>query len=141
MNTVIAGPGTDDAVLRRGDEDGQFPATGDALFKYDLIFIGEVSPKLFAAQDFEWLKEFVEVRGGGMVFIDGQRRSLLRLADTELGALLPVEWLVENDRFEAGVATADGQGSKESALNLAADEEQNRVSGRSFLRRILAIRN
>jgi hypothetical protein len=126
VNTVIAGPGTDDAVLRRGDEDGQFPATRDALFKYDLIFIGEVSPELFAAQDFEWLLEFVEVRGGGMVFIDGQRGSLLRLADTKLGSLLPVEWLVETIASKPMSLQLTDKGAKESTLNLAADEEQNR---------------
>ena len=126
VNTVIAGPGTDDAVLRRGNEDGMFPATRDALFKYDLIFIGEVSPELIAAQDFEWLKEFVEVRGGGMVFIDGPRRSLLRLADTEIGSLLPVDWLVETIASKPVSLQLTDKGAKESTLNLAADEEQNR---------------
>ena len=126
VNTVIAGPGTDDAVLRRGDEDGQFPATRDALFKYDLIFLGEVSQELFAAQDFEWLKEFVEVRGGGMVFIDGQRRSLPQFADTEIGSLLPVEWLVETIASKPVALQLTDKGAKESALNLATDDEQNR---------------
>ncbi len=126
VNTVIAGPGTNDAVLRRGDEDGQFPATRDALFKYDLIFIGEVSPELFAAQDFDWLKEFVEVRGGGMVLIDGQRRSLPQFADTDIGSLLPVEWLGETIASKPVALQLTDKGAKEIALNLAADEVENR---------------
>ncbi|HQX51502.1 MAG TPA: VWA domain-containing protein [Planctomycetaceae bacterium] len=72
VNTIIAGAGTDDAVLRRGDQDGQFPATREALFQYDMIIFGEVEANLFSPQDFDWLREFVEIRGGGMVFIDGQ---------------------------------------------------------------------
>lgn len=126
VNTVIAGPGTDDAALRRGDEDGQFPATRDALFKYDLIFIGEVSQQLFAAQDFEWLQEFVELRGGGMVFIDGQRHSLPQFADTEIGSLLPVEWLADTIASKPVALQLTDKGAKEIALNLAADDEQNR---------------
>lgn len=126
VNTIIAGPGTDDAVLRRGDDDGQFPATRDALFRYDLIIFGEASPDLFTAQDFEWLQEFVEVRGGGIVFIDGQRQSLLRLADTSLGSLLPVEWLVDTIASKPISLQLTDKGASESALNLAVDETQNR---------------
>ncbi len=126
VNTVIAGPGTDDAVLRRGDEDGQFPANRDALFRYDLIIIGEVSPTLFSEQDFQWLTEFVEVRGGGMIFIDGQRRSLLQLAESSLGSLLPVEWVAETIASKPVALQLTDKGARESALNLAVDETQNR---------------
>ena len=126
VNTVIAGPGTDDAVLRRGDKDGQFPANRDALFRYDLIIIGEVSPTLFSEQDFQWLTEFVEVRGGGMIFIDGQRRLLLQLAESSLGSLLPVEWVAETIASKPVALQLTDKGARESALNLAVDETQNR---------------
>ena len=126
VNTVIAGAGTDDAVLRRGDQDGQFPATRDSLFEYDMLIFGEASPDLFTAQDFEWLQEFVEIRGGGIVFIDGQRGTLLQLLDTSLGSLLPVEWLPETIKSKPASLQLTDKGASESALNLAVDVEQNR---------------
>ena len=126
MNTIIVGAGTDDAVLRRGDQEGQFPTSRDALFEYDMLIFGEVSPDLFTAQDFEWLQEFVEIRGGGIVFIDGQRGTLLRLADTSLGSLLPVEWLPETIASKPTSLQLTDKGASESALNLAVDEQQNR---------------
>lgn len=126
VNTIIVGAGTDDAVLRRGDQEGQFPTSRDALFEYDMLIFGEVSPDLFTAQDFEWLQEFVEIRGGGIVFIDGQRGTLLRLADTSLGSLLPVEWLPETIASKPTALQLTDKGASESALNLAVDEQQNR---------------
>ncbi|MEJ7592522.1 MAG: VWA domain-containing protein [Planctomycetaceae bacterium] len=126
VNTIIAGTGTEDAVLRRGDQDGQFPASRDALFDYDMIIFGEVSPDLFSAQDLEWLQEFVEIRGGGIVFIDGQRGTLLQLADTSLGSLLPVEWLPETIASKPTSLQLTDKGASESALTLAVDVPQNR---------------
>jgi len=126
VNTIIAGAGTDDAVLRRGNQDGQFPATRDALFEYDMLIFGEASPDLFTAEDLKWLQEFVEIRGGGIVFIDGQRRALLRLADTSLGSLLPVEWIPETITSKPTSLQLTDKGATESALNLAVDVQQNR---------------
>ena len=126
VNTVIAGPGTDDAALRRADLDGQFPANRDALFNYDMVIFGEVSPELLTPQDLEWLSEFVEIRGGGIVFIDGQRRSLQRLADTSLGSLFPVAWSPDNIASKPVSMQLTDKGASESALNLAVDEPENR---------------
>ena len=126
VNTIIVGAGTDDAVLRRGDQEGQFPTSRDALFEYDMLIFGEVSPDLFTAQDLEWLHEFAEIRGGGIVFIDGQRGTLRQLADTSLGSLLPVEWLPETIASKPTSLQLTDKGASESALNLTVDEQQNR---------------
>ncbi len=126
VNTVLAGPGTDDAVLRRGDQDGQFPATRDNLFEYDMVIFGEAARELFTEQDFQWLSEFVEVRGGGIVFIDGQRGRIRQLSDKSLGNLLPVEWLTEVIASKPTSLLLTEKGASESSLRLAADDAQNR---------------
>ena len=126
VNTIIAGAGTDDAVLRRGDQEGQFPASRDALFQYDIVIFGEVAPGLFSPQDFEWLREFVEIRGGGIVFVDGQRGRLRELAGTSFESLLPIAWLPEPVTSKPTALQLTEKGASESALKLAGDDQQNR---------------
>lgn len=70
-----------------------FPATRDELLTFDLVIIGDFPPDRLLPRQLEWLAEFVEQRGGGMVFIDGQRDHLRRWADrAEVARLLPVTW-------------------------------------------------
>lgn len=126
VNTVIVGPGTDHAGLTRGEEEGQFPGKREQLFAYDLVIFGEVAPELFNEQDFQWLSEFVETRGGGIVFIDGQRGRLRQLASTKLGSLIPVEWLNETIAAKPTSLQLTDKGASESALRLSPDAEQNR---------------
>jgi hypothetical protein len=126
VTTIIAGPGTDDLVLRRGDTDGAFPATREALFAYDLVIFGELAPELLTDTEFEWLRDFVEVRGGGMVFVDGQRGTLRMLASKSMGTLLPVEWLPEKLEASPGSFQLTDKGATEPALVLAGDDQQNR---------------
>jgi uncharacterized membrane protein len=126
INTVIVGPGTDHAGLTRGAEEGQFPGKREELFAYDLVIFGEVAPELFNEQDFQWLSEFVETRGGGIVFIDGQRGRLRQLASTKLGSLIPVEWLNETISAKPTSLQLTDKGASESALRLSPDAEQNR---------------
>ena len=126
VNTVIAGPGTDNATLLRGDQDGQFPADRDALFEYDMIIFGEVSPELLTEAEFTWIREFVEIRGGGMVFIDGQRGRLRELTEQNLATLLPVDWLPEVIASKPTALQLSDKGATESALRLAVDDQQNR---------------
>ncbi|MFO1001760.1 MAG: hypothetical protein U0936_15595 [Planctomycetaceae bacterium] len=126
INTVIVGPGTDHAGLTRGEEEGQFPGKREELFAYDLVIFGEVAPELFNEQDFQWLSEFVETRGGGIVFIDGQRGRLRQFASTKLGSLIPVEWLNETIAAKPTSLQLTDKGASESALRLSPDAEQNR---------------
>ncbi len=77
----------------RGTAAGTFPHSREELFKYESVFIGDVPRFLFEDEELKWLAEFVEGRGGGLVFIDGRRGHLRGYAGTELGELLPVEWI------------------------------------------------
>lgn len=93
VNAVVAGSGTDNETLPRGESTGNFPESRDALFTYDIIVFGEVSPDLLADHEFQWIREFAEIRGGGLIFVDGNRERLRNYNDSNLGPLLPVKWL------------------------------------------------
>lgn len=95
VDVIIAGIGTDQETLPRGDGKQQFPDSRDGLFDYDLIIFGEVSSELFEEHEFAWLRDYVELRGGGIIFVDGNRRRLQELSMGSLAPLLPVEWLPE----------------------------------------------
>lgn len=94
-----------------------FPKTKDELFAFDLAVIGDLSPSRMRAEHIEWLAEFVEQRGGGLVLIDGSRGKLREWDKVRSGSLLPVSfpakpsaplpeghaWHIESEgeRFEA----------------------------------------
>src|ERR1044072_6772514 len=52
-----------------------FPASVDELFKYQAIIIGSVELNYFSQAQQELLKQFVDRRGGGLIFL-GSRNAL-----------------------------------------------------------------
>jgi hypothetical protein len=78
--------GADNAVAKA------MPATKDELFTHDLIVLGDLSPARFKPEHIDWLLEYVEQRGGGIIFIDGSREHLREWAKTKASGLIPVEW-------------------------------------------------
>lgn len=78
--------------LQRGRQIGRFPDQFEDLMRYDLIVLGEIPVELFAADELDWIRQFVEVRGGGLLWIDGQRGRLQEFGATVLAPLLPVEF-------------------------------------------------
>ena len=126
VNAILAGPGVQQQELLRGPEAGQFPENRDQLFGYDLIVLGELELALLSAAEQRWLRDFVELRGGGLILIDGQRGTL-KLAEAEtLGALLPVSWKDEPVVAPVALQLTD-RGAADAMLKLAADEPQNRA--------------
>lgn len=125
VDVIIAGPGTDDESLPHGDGDDTFPETRDGLFEYDLIICGEIHPELFEPHEFQWLKEFVEVRGGGFVFIDGNRSRMKAFDDQNLGPLLPVEWLPSPVVSEPTMLQLTDKGLREPALTFEVQTDAN----------------
>ncbi|MFY9254933.1 MAG: hypothetical protein WAO83_15900 [Fuerstiella sp.] len=126
IDVIIAGPGNDEESLPHGTGNDTFPETRDALFDYDLIIFGEIDAELFADHEFTWLREFVEVRGGGIVFIDGSRRKLSQLTEQNLKALLPVEWKPVGIASKPGMLQLTDKGAQEPALTLDADINGNK---------------
>jgi hypothetical protein len=126
VNTIVAGSATDEATLPRGEHAGQFPPDREALFEYDLVIFGEIAADLFAPHELQWLRDFVEIRGGGLIFVDGQRGSLKQLSDENLGSLLPVEWSVAPIAARPSSLQLTEKGASTSALRLVVDEAPNR---------------
>jgi len=78
----------DDGKLRRGA--GAVPETRDGWMALDVVVLGDLDPALLGIASLGWLREFVELRGGGLVLIDGREGRLATLADGPAAALMPV---------------------------------------------------
>lgn len=127
-NTLIAGTNIAATNWRRGEEKGAFPRDLQSLYKYDVIVFGDVPAGLLTQSELEQLRDFVGERGGGLIFIDGQRGHLRSYAATPLAELLPVEWTGAS-HVEAGLRptrlklTASGQAA--SPLRLISEPLEN----------------
>jgi len=131
INALVAGTELTD-VWERGDKPGQFPASREALFAYDLIGFGEVPPKMLRDEELEWIKEFVGTRGGGLFFVDGQRQLLRSQAQTALGALFPVEWLARGGRDLPSVIELSERGAAFGPMRFVGDTKENAAVWRSL---------
>ncbi len=83
--------------FKRNAADGSlaksFPATRDELLTFDLVILGDMAPNRLLPEQISWLVEFVEQRGGGLIFIDGARQHLRQwAAQKDAAQLLPVSW-------------------------------------------------
>ncbi|MFM7057677.1 MAG: hypothetical protein ACKO2P_12230 [Planctomycetota bacterium] len=126
LNAVLAGPGTQQAELVRGTAAGQFPETRDQLFGYDLVILGELEPSLLSAVEQRWLRDFVELRGGGLIVMDGQRRTLPDFPQETLGEMMPVSWSGSPAVAAAALRLTD-RGATEPMLKVEPQDEQNRA--------------
>lgn len=93
VNALLAGGGGEEKPWRRGKLEGQFPDDLETLYSYHLIVFGDVPLTMFRPQELQWLRDYVENRGGGIVFMDGRRTPHSFYRRTPVGNLFPVEWL------------------------------------------------
>ena len=68
---------TENKIYRQGIADPSeladgFPVRAEDLFRYDAIIIGSVEAGYFTAGQQELLREFVDKRGGGLLFLGGR---------------------------------------------------------------------
>jgi len=68
-----------------------FPVRKEELFNYDVLILGDILPDQIAASSLEQIREFVSEKGGGVVFIAGNRHNPRGFRGTPLEALLPME--------------------------------------------------
>jgi uncharacterized membrane protein len=126
LNALLAGGGGEQRPWTRGSQAGQFPADRESLFAYQLICFGDIPSGQLRPEELEWLREFVEKRGGGLIFIDGLQEKLSTYAQTPLGNLLPVKWqgtAISDSRMKM---TLVAQGAATLApLMLASDAGEN----------------
>jgi hypothetical protein len=115
----------------RGIQSGTFPKDRETLLSYDLIVLGEVPPSSFTSTELEWMREFVEKRRGGLIWVDGQRGLLQRYADTPLGPVLPVEWEGEPLGGQVLELRPTPEGAR-GALDLSTPAQSNDELWKSF---------
>ena len=125
VDTIIAGPGTELDSLPRGDQEDMFPTTRDQLFDYDLIIWGEIPVDLFTVQELDWVREFVERRGGGMILIDGNRKALRAFDERNLLGLVPIEWQDIDISSPPDDWQLTDRGTALPALRLVPEESEN----------------
>jgi uncharacterized membrane protein len=96
---------TENKVYRQGITDPNeladgFPTTAEALFQYQAIVIGSLEAGYFTPAQQELLREFVDRRGGGILFLGG--RSALAAGiwqGSAMADLLPVVLPSSKDTF------------------------------------------
>ncbi len=71
----------------------EFPRSKEELFQYDLILLGDIAGNSVPADFPGWIREFVELAGGGLIVIDGARQNLRDPQFEPILGLLPVAWI------------------------------------------------
>jgi uncharacterized membrane protein len=80
-----------DYITDEGTAVSTFPVQREELFKYDVILFGDANPAFFSRSVLDNVREFVEERGGGVVFIAGPNYFPKQYAATPLAGLLPFD--------------------------------------------------
>ncbi len=103
-----------------------FPKTREDLMSYDLVLLGDVPPSRFSSLQVDWLVEFVEKRGGGLILIDGLRGHLKKWAEGKTAGLLPVTWAATvNAPNKKILWSLSSEGEREDALRLSDSPSTN----------------
>ena len=103
-----------------------FPQTKDELFTFDLVVIGDFEPTRLKPDHVEWLREFVEKRGGGMIFIDGARGRLRGWSSSKAAGLIPVKWQEDKKGLHGPLTWhVTAQADRASALRLSDSPSAN----------------
>ncbi len=123
VDTLLAAPG--ERAWAKGEGLAAFPRDRESLYAYGVVILGEVPPGIFKDEELAWLRDFVERRGGGLVFVDGRRGFFREYRETSLADLFPVEW---RDDLEAAVPerlALAAAGVESPAFRLEDDPERN----------------
>jgi hypothetical protein len=118
----VVGPDESRSTLPRGP--GGIPQSREALFEYDVVVLGEVPIDWWRAEELEWLADFVDERGGGLIVVDGLRQMLRDYSGTPLDRILPV-MREEGPPLRAGSLDLTAAGSTRDALRLEPETARN----------------
>lgn len=115
-----------------------FPESREELLEYDLIVLGELPPDALNTKQQYWLREFVEVSGGGLIVVDGERGYLHSDSYLPIRSLIPVggrKPLLQNSIPYRAMPTEAG--SQLSALRIS---DANTNSSESYWRQLPELR-
>jgi len=102
-----------------------FPKTRDELLSYDLLILGEAAVTRFKPEHLDWIVEFVEKRGGGLIMIDGQRGHLKSWATGKTASLIPVRFEPSSIKNPASSIELTTDGQRFDALRLSDSPSAN----------------
>jgi hypothetical protein len=118
-------------TLPRGLANGSFPSTRSSLMEYDVVVIGEWNASLLSNEELEWLGEFVSIRGGGMLLVDGPRQTLQTMLERSTAPLVPVGFSaqkeVANESSQTNRLSLTEYAKNIPALSLAAGTSEQSV--------------
>ena len=119
----VQGANEDEAYLRRG-----YPKTREELFAFEAVVLGDIEAGYFSGEQLRMLKEFVQVRGGGLLMLGGVNSlGLGGYTGNPVGGVLPV---VVTDRDppysdEKYNPRATPEGLRHPVMRLSADPRSN----------------
>ncbi len=102
----------DPKATRKFDETSpllfEFPKEREKFFdaKYNLIILGDVAASYFSKEQLEWIREFVQNRGG-LIVMAGRQNMPNTYEGTPLAEVLPVEFKKEKFGLDAEVRTQE----------------------------------
>ncbi|MCC5843501.1 MAG: hypothetical protein JJU05_04540 [Verrucomicrobia bacterium] len=85
-HTIFYGS-SESGTLRTGPD--RYPETREDLFGYEVVILGDVDPAQFSRGQLEDLRDFVEERGGTLIWIAGTQHMPLSFQHTLLWSLAP----------------------------------------------------
>jgi hypothetical protein len=111
-----------------------FPTAKDGpegLFSYDVVVLGDADARLLGNAPLQNLAEFVERKGGGLMFVAGQNFNPLAYRGTPLERLLPIKLGEARDPAASGLPVAPfrpaltAEGRTHPIFRLADDEAES----------------
>ncbi|MGV3664196.1 MAG: VWA domain-containing protein [Prosthecobacter sp.] len=121
--TVIFDDMNDNAA--QGSLQREFPRTRDDLLSHDLIILGDASLSRFKGEHLDWIVEFVEKRGGGLIMIDGQRGKLHEWNQGKTASLIPVKFIKSTTKSQPSKIDLTTDGQRFDALRLSDSPSAN----------------
>ncbi len=135
---LAADPGMEvDSIVRKGKNDqGQdtfyiqasrsrsaalqngFPDKRDAVFVYDAIILANVDPAQLSRAQLETIRDFVAVRGGGVLLLGARSFATERLLDSAIEEVVPLD---VNDRTGGVVAASAVNGLNRVGLTASGE--------------------
>ena len=103
---------------------GGYPATREALFRYDAVILGNVGPERLRPSQMEDTAAFVSERGGGLLVMGARSFEGRGFQGTPLEALLP---LALREEGRAGVLGAGAAAGATPRIVLTPDGERHPV--------------
>ncbi len=130
-------------VLLEGDESiaageatpylAKVPGKKEDLFKFDLIIVGDVDPRVFTPEHLAAFDEFVQKFGGSMLFLAGPRANPGAYRGTALEKILPVELdTMQPQAAQSLTVELTPQGRTHPLLRLAASDDENAAIWKRF---------